>query len=163
MVRLDQSTPVQVLDNNGSPHGGVVQVSAGGNHSLFLKEDGSVWAMGYNYYGQLGDETKVNRSFPVQIFAGNVSRIAAGQNHSIILMNDGSMWTTGRNDYGQLGDGKATQYATKTTRTGVQKIATGTNHSLFVESGKLLAKGNNVYGQLGTGNNLPDWRKNHCC
>jgi alpha-tubulin suppressor-like RCC1 family protein len=152
----DKDYPVQVLDNNGTAHDGVIQVVAGDNHSLFLKQNGSVWGMGHNSYGQLGDETKVNRSSPVQIFAGNVSRIAAGQNHSIILMNDGSMWTTGKNDHGQLGDGKATQYATKTTRTGVQKIATGTNHSLFVESGKLLAKGNNVYGQLGTGINSPD-------
>ena len=152
----DKDYPVQVLDNSGTAHDGVIQVVAGDNHSLFLKQNGSVWGMGHNSYGQLGDETKENRSSPVQIFAGNVSRIAAGQNHSIILMDDGSLWATGNNDRGQLGDGKATQYATKTTLSGVQKIATGTNHSLFVQSGKLLAKGNNVYGQLGTGNNLPD-------
>ena len=33
---------------------GVTQVAAGSNHSLFLKEDGSLYAMGNNRFGQLG-------------------------------------------------------------------------------------------------------------
>ena len=33
----------------------VAAIAAGGEHSLFLKSDGSLWAMGYNGLGQLGD------------------------------------------------------------------------------------------------------------
>jgi hypothetical protein len=33
-------------------------IAAGGEHSLVLKEDGTVWAWGWNYYGQLGDGTR---------------------------------------------------------------------------------------------------------
>ena len=29
-------------------------ISAGNEHSLLLKQDGSVWAVGDNFYGQLG-------------------------------------------------------------------------------------------------------------
>jgi alpha-tubulin suppressor-like RCC1 family protein len=29
-------------------------IAAGGEHSLVLKEDGTVWAWGWYYYGQLG-------------------------------------------------------------------------------------------------------------
>ena len=39
--------PGQIVASN------VVAV-AGANHSLFLKTDGSLWAMGYNQFGQLG-------------------------------------------------------------------------------------------------------------
>ena len=33
----------------------VVAVAAGQEHSLFVKADGALWAMGYNTYGQLGN------------------------------------------------------------------------------------------------------------
>jgi hypothetical protein len=33
----------------------VTNIAAGGYHSLFIKSDGSLWAMGYNLFGQLGD------------------------------------------------------------------------------------------------------------
>jgi alpha-tubulin suppressor-like RCC1 family protein len=45
----------------------VTQVSAGTVHSLFLKSDGSLWAMGWNGYGQFGDGTFNNQYFPEQI------------------------------------------------------------------------------------------------
>jgi hypothetical protein len=41
-------------------------VAAGYSHSLAVKADGTVWAWGYNGYGQLGDGTTTNRSAPVQ-------------------------------------------------------------------------------------------------
>jgi alpha-tubulin suppressor-like RCC1 family protein len=88
---------------------GVTAVAAGTGHSLFLKSDGSLWAMGYNHYGQLGDGTYndtyniTNR--PRQIVASGVTAIAAGGSHSLFLKSDGSLWAMGWNQYGQLGDG----------------------------------------------------------
>ena len=43
--------PEQIVASN------VTAIAAGGYHSLFLKSDGSLWAMGDNQYGQLGDGT----------------------------------------------------------------------------------------------------------
>ena len=43
----NRSTPVKVDEN-------VSEVTAGDYHSLFIKKDGSLWAMGVNWYGQLG-------------------------------------------------------------------------------------------------------------
>jgi DNA-binding beta-propeller fold protein YncE len=42
-------------------------IAAGAFHSLWLKADGTVWAWGYNGYGELGDGTQVSRSDPRQV------------------------------------------------------------------------------------------------
>jgi hypothetical protein len=67
-----------------------------GGHSLFIKSDGSLWAMGNNQYGQLGDGTTQNQNRPEMIEASGVTAIAAGQYHSLFIMND-SLWAMGNN------------------------------------------------------------------
>ena len=47
----------------------VTGVSSRGSHALFQKTDGSLWAMGANEYGQLGDGTTTDRHTPIQVFA----------------------------------------------------------------------------------------------
>ena len=83
----------------------VTAVSAGNIHSLFLKNDGSLWAMGGNNNGQLGDGSFNNTNLPEQIVGSKVSMVAAGSWHSLFLKTDGSLWGMGFNRFGQLGDG----------------------------------------------------------
>ena len=45
----------------------MVAIAGGGYHSLALKSDGTVWAWGYNGYGQLGDGSTTNRLTPVPV------------------------------------------------------------------------------------------------
>jgi alpha-tubulin suppressor-like RCC1 family protein len=92
--------PEQIVASN------VMAIAAGENHSLFLKHDGSLWVMGINMYGQLGDGTfEFQTNLPEQIVASNVTAIAAAANQSLFLKSDGSLWAMGNNSYGQLGDG----------------------------------------------------------
>ncbi|MBY0089236.1 Ig-like domain-containing protein, partial [Brevibacillus brevis] len=42
------------------------RLSAGGAHTLMVKEDGSAWAWGQNEKGQLGDGTVQNRTTPIE-------------------------------------------------------------------------------------------------
>ena len=45
----------------------VTEISAGVYHSLFVRSDGSLWGMGGDPHGQLGDGTYIERHIPVQV------------------------------------------------------------------------------------------------
>ncbi|HLG35913.1 MAG TPA: T9SS type A sorting domain-containing protein, partial [Bacteroidia bacterium] len=59
---INRSTPVQVNTLTG-----ITAVAGGAAHSLFLKNDNTVWACGRNWLGQLGDGTTTDRWSPVQV------------------------------------------------------------------------------------------------
>lgn len=67
-------------------------------------DDGSLWTMGKNNNGQLGDGTNVDRSAPVKIVDANVTHLATN-NHTMFVKNNGSLWGMGSNGNGRLGDG----------------------------------------------------------
>jgi alpha-tubulin suppressor-like RCC1 family protein len=79
---------------------GVVQ-----DHLCTIKQDGSLWCWGWNYYGQLGDGTNTSRTTPVQIMSSGVSSVSLGGLHTCAIKTDGSLWCWGWNYYGQLGSG----------------------------------------------------------
>jgi alpha-tubulin suppressor-like RCC1 family protein len=129
----------------------VTQIAAGSTHSLFLKGDGSLWAMGDNGSGQLGVSpcTKTNR--PVQIVASNVTALVAGYEHSLFLESDGSVWAMGRILGGQLGF-TYTNHPGQIVASNVTAIAAGGSHNLFLKNdGSVWAMGDNSFGQLGDG------------
>jgi alpha-tubulin suppressor-like RCC1 family protein len=69
-------------------------------------EDGSLWACGYNGYGQVGDGTWESRNVLVPVGSGSDwASAACGGEHSLAIKADGSLWTWGDNRSGQLGDG----------------------------------------------------------
>jgi alpha-tubulin suppressor-like RCC1 family protein len=146
--RPDAAIPEKIVATN------VTAIAAGWNHSLFLKNDGSLWAMGNNAFGQLGDGTlnSTGTNSPEQIVPNGVTAIAAGRGHSLFLKSDGSLWAMGDNDAGQLGDGTWDGHITpeKIVATNVMAIAAGEFHSLFLKSdGSLWGMGYNYDGELG--------------
>jgi len=134
--------------------GNVVNLTTGQDHTLFIKNDGSLWAMGWNIYGQLGDGTTNNVNRPEQIVTNSTMAIAAGQYHTVFVKTDGSLWAMGWNYYGQLGDGTTnlSKVPKQIIASNVTAVAAGQNHSLFLKTdGSLWAMGWNQYGQLGDG------------
>jgi hypothetical protein len=83
---------------------GVASGAPGALHSPFANPAGTLWTLGYNGYGQLGDGTSTTRNPPVQVASG-VASASAGEQHSLIIKMDGTLWATGNNYHGQLGDG----------------------------------------------------------
>ena len=149
---------LQALTSDAQP---VTQIAAGRVHSLFLKSDGSLWGMGENYSGQLGDGTNNSTNRPELILASNVTAIAAGHDFSLFLKSDGSLWGMGESWYGQLGDGNGsigskvdcnTNRPEQIVSSNVMAIAAGWNYSLFLKSdGSLWGMGENHDGKLGDG------------
>jgi alpha-tubulin suppressor-like RCC1 family protein len=133
-------------------------VSGGGDHTMFIKAGGTLWAMGYNLFGQLGDGTMTHRSSAVQVATG-VASVAAGRVHTMYVETDGTLWAMGYKGNGQLGDGKDANVEFRRTpvrvTTGVASVAAGADHTMYVKTdGTLWATGSNAQGQLGDGGNL---------
>ena len=158
-----QNNSQMTQDKNGfglldtpAVEGQFTKIAAGYHHSLALKDDGTVWAWGYNYYGQVGDGTTTEKRTPVQVNGlSGVTAIAGGDSYSLALKNDGTVWAWGANDYGQLGDGTTTRKIIPVQVSGLSGIIavdSGESHSLALKNdGTVWAWGYNSYGQLGDG------------
>ena len=161
-----KSNPVRVRDAAGQPLRGIIAIAAGENYSLALRSDGTVWAWGYNYYGQIGDDTSTSRPLPQRVLGARgrpisgIQAIAAGFTHALALRTDGTLVGWGRDTYGQVGDGSILDIhhavpvvdAFGAPVTGVRAISAGESHSLaLTTAGAVLAWGHNNAGQLGDG------------
>jgi hypothetical protein len=131
-------------------------VSAGFNHSLGTRANGSAWAWGSNAFGQLGDNTATARVSPVSVVGGfsDWTGVSAGGSHSLGTRADGTVWAWGGNLNGQLGDGTITDRSSPVSVVGGFSdwtgVSAGNSHSLGTRAdGSAWAWGNNVQGRLG--------------
>jgi len=134
----------------------VRSVAGGGAQSLFIREDGSLWATGDNGAGQLGDGTTTERDSYEEIVSSDVAAVAAGDFHSLFIKSDGSLWAMGDNASGELGDNSlVSRDSPEQVGINVAAIAAGLDFSLFIKTdGSLWAMGANDYGQLGDGTTI---------
>ena len=89
-------------------------ITAGRNHTLATKTDGTLWSWGYNVYGPLGLGNITNYSSPKQV--GSLTtwlKIAGGYAHTIATKTDGALWSWGYNNFGQLGLGNLTRCSSR--------------------------------------------------
>jgi alpha-tubulin suppressor-like RCC1 family protein len=133
-------------------------VSAGFSHTCALRDDGTVWCWGDNFWGQLGDGTTTNRAVPAQMGTDDDWRmVSAGGGHTCGVRDDNTAWCWGRNDSGQVGDDTTTEahepvqvpddgvgWATVQAAKGGHTCGTKVN-------GTLWCWGLNNQGQLGNG------------
>ena len=75
-----RSSPVQTISFGSNWK----QVACGDNHTAAIKQDGTLWLWGDNSYGNLGDNTTIKKSSPVQTVAGGTTwmQVAMGFGHA---------------------------------------------------------------------------------
>jgi len=149
---VSKSSPVSVV-------GGFCdwsKVSANGQKSLGLRTNGTAWAWGSNFSGQLGDGTTVNKSSPVSVVGSfcDWSQVSAGYFHSLGVRTNGTAWAWGFNQCGQLGDNTVVSRLSPVSVVGGfcdwSQISGGLYHSLAVRTnGTAWAWGLGTCGRLG--------------
>jgi alpha-tubulin suppressor-like RCC1 family protein/cytoskeletal protein CcmA (bactofilin family) len=155
----DQATPVPVAFGSGIS---ITAISPGDRHTLFLDQNGEVWACGEDLYGQLGLTTGTQQNTPVKITAtisGKIiTEISAGEFHSTFLDSTGKLYVCGRNNLGQLGLGTVTNQNIPAIVTSLvdKKIThisqlSYRNTLVHDDRGNVYVTGFNGYGQLGNG------------
>lgn len=158
---LGETAPRRFTPLRSPAFGEAVDAAIGLEHSLVLRDDGTLLASGENDLGQLGNGTETPSSVPVEpaLPAGAaVEAVAAGESHSLVLLADGRVFAWGENDFGQLGDGSEETRLTPVQvdlsgfgSAPVDVLAANWSSYALLEDGTLLAWGRNSGGQLGDG------------
>jgi alpha-tubulin suppressor-like RCC1 family protein len=138
---------------------GVTAIASGQLTGYALREDGTVWAWGWNGSGQLGNGGSEDSSVPAPI-PGLTDVVAIGSSWgtAYAVRADGTVWAWGGNGYGQLGNGThggpslvPVQVHNLTGVTAVSGSSGGDNVYALREDGTVWAWGAHYYGQLGNG------------
>ena len=69
----NNSVPAYVMENTDTELNNVFISAIGKNYSVYGKTDGTVWATGYNAYGQLGNTSTVTINMPENISSDYIS------------------------------------------------------------------------------------------
>lgn len=130
--------------------GGVTAISAGGDHSLALLDDGTVRAWGQNRYGQVGDRTSTNRDRPVPVpGVRSAVAIAAGGHRSAAVLADGTVMEWGANHVNLTPRLAPTLVA---GARGIRSIVSGDEHvAALTRTGEVMTWGQNAHYQIGRG------------
>jgi alpha-tubulin suppressor-like RCC1 family protein len=127
------------------------QVACGGQHTLALKNNGSLWAWGWNGQGEVGQPNLANHyGAPTRIGTEtNWTQISAGTCSSLALRNDGSLWAWGANREGQLGDGTTDNKSVPTmigTDRDWQTIAAGAGFGVALKTNSTIWEWGTAHG-----------------
>ena len=154
--RSNYSSPVQLP-------GTWSNIGTGKASLLAVNTDGELFATGQNNYGQVGDNSTVHKSSPVQIGTetnwGPVNNLRVGGNGFTngAFKTDGTLWVWGRNDdSGSLGQNAIVNLSSPTQLAAPSgnwdKFKFAEYHLIGLKDGKIYMSGRNASGQVGQNN-----------
>jgi len=121
-----------------------------------IKDDGTLWAMGQNTYGQLANNTHapgwwMGTSSPIQIPGTNWASVEAHSSWANATKTDGTLWGWGANSSGQLGQNNTVHYSSPVQVPGTtwQTLLKGAIAGAIKTDGTLWNWGGNAHGVLG--------------
>ena len=130
--------------------------TTGSSHTIFLSNDGLVYGLGTNVYGQLGYEGFSASSPRLISVLPKIKMVSCGDSFTVCVDIEGFMWSFGYNSYGQLGTGTKTDFDSPRKIKDiplVQSISCGREHTLIISyDDNLWSCGSNQYGQLALSN-----------
>merc|ERR1712035_69131 len=137
----------------------IVQVAAGGMHTVCLSDTGHVYTFGCNDEGALGRDTTgmTSEMVPGKVaLEDKVILVSAGDSHTAALTDDGTVyiWGAFRDNTGVIGLLEPMTTSNVPIKIDmpkpVVKIASGNDHLVLVTvDGDLYSLGNGEQGQLG--------------
>lgn len=161
----DSNSPVQVVGVDGEGYLSDIIDIGGYNHNVALKSDGTVWAWGNNFYGQLGNGVsdgfdEIFHSTPTQVAPATLINITGIYyvGGASFATNGTTIWGWGKNTEGTLGDNTILSKNSPVVITAINpativKWVCGYGHILLLDSnGDVYSWGLNSNGQLGLGN-----------
>lgn len=128
--------------------------------SLYVKTDGSVWGVGNNEYGQIGQTPSDDPIREMVQIPGlsDIREVAGGYYHSLALTNSGTVYAWGKNDEGELGNPNPAANQNPHQVAGlsdVKSVAAGYGFSLALkQDGTVWAWGDNGNYTLGNNSNV---------
>ena len=127
-----------------------VTIGCGQNHGFAIKTDGSLWAWGWNKYGQLGVGTTVSPLGLTQVGTAKDWAFATGGYYaSFGIKKDGSLWTWGTDANFGVNSLTPVRFGTENTW---QSVSVGDQHVVAMKSeGSIWTWGSNAYGQFDNG------------
>ena len=120
-------------------------------------DPGTLWTWGCNGSGQLGNNTIITGSSPVQVPGTQWTKVSSGNQHTAARKSDGTLWTWGNNN-GQLGDNTIIRRSSPVQVPGTQwtEVSAGNGHTAARKfDGTLWTWGQN-YGPGESGGRLGD-------
>jgi len=133
-----------------------VEVGMGAVHNCARRSTGEVVCWGLNFYGRIGDGTRVDRPRPTAVKGlGDATGLALGLLHSCALRQGGRVACWGSGFGGRLGDGNEEERATIVAVQGLADaiaVVAGEDHGCALRSGgEVVCWGSNGEGALGDG------------
>ena len=152
----DRSSPVQTVSAGTDWK----QVSSGYSSMGAIKTNGTLWLWGYNGYGELGNNSLIFKSSPVQTVSSgtNWKQVSIGRANTLAIKTDGSLWGWGRGFRGNNGDGttysRSSPVQTVSGGTNWRQVSEGFMSTAIKTDGTLWLWGSSSYGALGNNSYL---------